>query len=544
MAWRPLHALDPTFQRKSSMIRRRRFIGTLAGTALAVPRIGHAQGQNTLRFVPNADLAVLDPVWTTAYVTRNHGLMVFDTLYGQDATYAAQPQMVEGHEIAPDGLRWTLRLREGLRFHDGQPVLARDCVASIRRWGARDGFGQRLMAATDDVSALDDRTILFRLRQPFPQLPDALGKGTNNLCAIMPERLASTDPFRQVTEMVGSGPFRFLADERVPGAKAVYARFADYRPRSGTPSFMAGPKVVKLDRVEWLTMPDPTAASAALRTGDIDWWELPPPDLLPLLRRDRNLKVEAQDPNGYIGVLRLNHLNAPFDNPRVRRAVLHAVDQADFMQAAVGDDRTAWRDGVGFFCPETPMATRAGLEYLAMPRDLDKARAEIAAAGQAGAPVTVLAATDLPILEAIGALTGDLMTKLGFKVDYVATDFGTLVQRRTSKEPVSRGGWSALSYFSGGLDAASPVTNTNLWSNGAGAAPGWPSSERIEALRTEWIAAPDLAAQKALAEQLQQQATQDVPYVPLGQYLFATSYRANLDGVGKVFPTFWGIAKG
>nr|WP_314071563.1 ABC transporter substrate-binding protein [uncultured Roseococcus sp.] len=526
------------------MIRRRALLGTLSAASLAAPGIALGQDRRTLRFVPFADLAVLDPIWTTAYVTRNHALLVFDTLYGHDEAYVAQPQMVESHDVAADGLRWTLKLRTGLKFHDGSPVLARDCVASIRRWGVRDGFGQQLLAATAELSAPDDRTILFRLSRPFPQLPAALGKGTNNICVMMPERLAATDPFRQVTEMVGSGPYRYAAAERVPGATNVYTRFEDYVPREGRASFLAGPKIAKLDRVEWTTMPDPSSASGALRSGGIDWWELPPPDLLPMLRRTRNVKVEVQDPNGYIGVLRMNHLQAPFNDVRVRRAVLSVVNQADFMLAAAGEDRSAWREGVGFFCPETPMANAAGMEALTGPRDIEKAKAEIAAAGHAGAPVTVLAATDLAILDAAGQVTRDLLTRLGFRVEYVATDFGTLIQRRTSKEPVARGGWSALSFFTGGLDQASPVTNTTLWSNGANAAPGWPDSPRIEALRSAWLDAPDLAAQRRVAEELQLQAFQDVPYCPLGQYLFATSYRTSLTGVGKGFPVFWGLEKG
>lgn len=524
------------------MISRRSLLGALPAT-LAMPALARAQSTKTLRFVPNADLAVLDPVWTTAYVTRNHAMMVFDTLYGQDSAYVARPQMVDGHDVSADGLRWTLRLREGLRFHDGAPVLARDCVASIRRWGVRDNFGQRLMAATDELSAPDDRSIVFRLKRPFPQLPDALGKGTNNLCAIMPERLAATDPFKQASEMVGSGPFRFVANERVPGSKNVYERFAGYVPRNEPASFMAGGKVAKLDRVEWLTMPDPTSASGALRTGAIDWWELPSPDLLPLLRKDSALKVDIQDPGGYIGILRMNHLQAPFTDARVRRAVLSAVTQADFMQAAVGDDRSAWQDGVGFFCPGTPMANAAGMDVINGPHDIDKARAEIAAAGFAGAKVTLLSATDLPITAAIGLVTNDLLTKLGFKVDYVATDFGTAIQRRQSKETLDHGGWSVFSFFSSGMDQTTPITSTNLWANGAGAAPGWPNSPRTEELRNDWVTAKDAAAQKGVAEQLQAQAVQDVPYCPLGQYHFATSYRATLTGVGKGFPIFWNVEK-
>nr|WP_245215122.1 ABC transporter substrate-binding protein [Pararoseomonas indoligenes] len=512
---------------------------------MTAPRIGAAQGSSVLKFAPQSDLPTLDPIWTTAYVTRNHALLVFDTLYGQDSAYKTTPQMVEGHSVEADGRQWRLTLRPGLRWHDGERVLARDCVASIRRWGQRDNFGRLLLAATDELSAADDRTILFRLKRPFPQLPEALGKATNNLCVMMPERLARTDPFTPVTEMVGSGPFRFKADERVPGALTVYERFAAYEPRQdGKADWTSGPKVVHFDRVEWRILPDAATAAAALRQGEIDWWELPAPDLLPLLRRDRRLAIQVQDPTGYIGCMRFNHLHPPFDNPSIRRALIGAVSQADFMEAAVGSDRSMWKDGVGFFCPGTPMASGSGIQALTGPRDLERARQAIRAAGYDGKKVVLLGATDVPVLNAVSEVTADLLRQLGFNVDYQVSDWATVAQRRAKKDPPDKGGWNLLSNFTGGLDQSTPMTHTYLFSNEAAAAPGWPSSPQIEELRMRWLDAPDEGAQKRVAEELQLRAFLDVPYIPLGQYLYATAYRRDLSGVMSGFPVFWNLRNG
>lgn len=291
------------------MLNRRRFMAVSGAAALATPALAQGSASRVLKFIPQADLTVLDPVWTTAYVTRNHGLAVFDTLYGVDAHFKAQPQMVAGHVVENEGKEWRLTLRPGLKFHDGTPVLARDCVASIARWGKRDAMGQTLMGYTDELSALDDTTIKFRLKKPFTLLPDALGKVGSSICAIMPERLAKTDPFTQVTEMVGSGPFRFKADERVVGARVVYEKFADYVPREGgEPQWTSGPKRVFVDRVEWTVIPDQATAASAMQTGEMDWWEQPPADLVPTLA---GLKTIINDPTGLIGTLRMNQLLPP-----------------------------------------------------------------------------------------------------------------------------------------------------------------------------------------------------------------------------------------
>jgi peptide/nickel transport system substrate-binding protein len=506
---------------------------------VARPDLARASSRR-LRFVPQADLAVLDPIWTTAYVTRHHALMVFDTLFGVDAEFKAQPQMVGGVEQSEEGKTWALSLRESLRFHDGTPVLARDCVASIARWAQRDSFGSALMAATNELSARDDRTMVFRLRRPFPLLPDALGKLGSNICAIMPERLALTAATTQVTEMVGSGPFRFLAKDRVSGSHVAYERFSDYVPREGgTPEWTAGPKVAHFDRIDWTVMPDPATASAALQNGEVDWLEQPSFDLLPVLKKSRRVVVEQVDPTGYTSLMRFNFLHPPFDNPAIRRAVLGAVDQSDYMTAVAGEDRTLWKDGVGYFPPGSPMQNDVGMSELRGPRDLDEVRSEIAAAGYKGERIVVMVATDFPVMNALGQVGADMLGRCGFNVDLQATDWGSVVQRRSSRKPAAEGGWNVFFTASSGLEQYFPVSNMALRGNGAEAWAGWPTLPKLEALRTAWIEAPDLMSQKRIAQELQAEAFRTVPYVPLGEYLQPTAHTPRLTGLLKGATIFW-----
>ena len=522
---------------------RRTLLAAAAGV-LAAPAIARAEAARVLKFVPQADLAVLDPIWSQAYVTRNHALMVFDTLYGSDGQFVATPQMVGGHSTEDGGKTWTLMLREGLRWHDGERVLARDCVASLRRWGVRDSFGQTLLALTDELAAPDDRTIRFRLKRPFALLPDALGKPGSNIAAMMPERLARTDPFAQVSEMVGSGPYRFKADERVAGSLVVYERNAAYVPRAdGVPSFTAGPKNTHFDRVEWHVIPDVETAAAALQAGEVDWWEAPTADLVPMLRRHRDIVARVQDPTGYIGTMRFNHLQPPFDNPALRRAVLGAVSQEDFMIAAAGTDPAAWRKAVGYFCPGAPMATDAGLAVLTGPRDLDRVRREVVALGYRGERVVLVVPADFSSLKALGDVGADMLRKIGLNVDYQASDWGTLVQRVAKMEPVEQGGWSVFHTFWAGLDQLNPAVNSSLRGNGRAAGRGWPTSAKLEALREDWLAAKSLEEQRRIARDMQMQALVDVPYIPLGQSLAATAYRRDITDVLGGFALFWQVRR-
>ncbi len=525
------------------MMKRRTLLATGAA-ALAAPHVARSQAARTLRFVPQIDVPLLDPVVTSAYISRNHGFVVFDTLFGQDGAFKAQPQMVDGFTTEPDGKTWRLTLRDGLKFHDGAPVLARDCVASVNRWGKRDAFGQALMAATDELSSADDKTLVFRLKRPFPLLPDALGKVAGVMCAIMPERLANTDPYQPITEMVGSGPFRYVAAERVPGALSAYTRFEGYVPRpGGAPSWTAGPKIAYLDRIEWGAIPDPATAMAALKQGQVDWWQEPSLDLYPVLRQDGGLTTDTLDPTGLPGMVRFNHLQPPFDNPAIRRALLGAVSQADFMQAVAGTDRSLWKDDVGFFAAASPLASTAGVSVLGGKRDMARVKADLAAAGYKGERAVVLVATDLPALQALGEVGADMLKQAGINVDVQSTDWGSVIQRRASKAPVDKGGWSVFftSFF--GVDQFTPATHLGLRGNGEAGWFGWCSSPKLEQLRDAWFQAPDMAAQKAIAVQIQEQAFQDVPYLPTGEYYQPTAYRKTVSGVLKGLPLMWNVKK-
>ena len=514
----------------------------LAGAAaLAAPSIVRAEAQKTITFAPHADLASLDPVWTTADITRNYSLAVFDTLYGYDADFKVQPQMVEGARTDNDGKLWELTLRDGIKFHDGTPVLAQDCVATVQRWGKRDPMGTALMARTDELTAASDKVIRFRLKQPFALLPTALAQV---YCAIMPERLAKTDAFDQIKEAMGSGPFKFVAGERIPGQRVVFEKNPAYVPRSsGTASFNAGPKVVHIDRVVWNFMPDASTASLALRNGELDWWEQPTIDLVPLLKQNKNLVLKVTDRTGEIGCLRFNHLFPPFDNPAIRRAVLSAFDQKEVMAAVAGTEPSLIKTDVGLFVPGTPYASDVGVEITRGPKNLDKVKQDLTAAGYKGERVVVLAASTIPTIWAEAQVASDILKKIGMNVDFQALEWGAVVQRRSSKEPNDKGGWNVFYTYLGGFGNISPGPNIAIRGSGASAWFGWPTSPKMEALRDAWFDAPDLAAQQKITRDMQVAFWEDPAYVPLGMYDQPTGFHTYLEGVPDGWPQFYNVKR-
>jgi len=513
----------------------------------AAPFIGaataNAQDNKTLRFIAQADLRILDPIATTAYITRNHGYMVYDTLFAMDENFVIQPQMVNTFSVSDDKLTYTFNLRDGLKFHDGQPVTSADVIASIDRWAKRDALGQKLAEATAQWSAVNDKTFTLTLKKPVAFVLEALGKPSSNVPFIMPERVAKTDPFTNITDPVGSGPFIMLKDEWVPGNKVVYVKNKDYVPRSEPPSWASGGKVAKVDRVEWLYIPDAATAAAALSAGEADWWEQMPPDLIPVLQRNKQVKVENIDPLGSMGLLRFNFLQPPFNNPKMRQAIAMVLSQPDYVVGIAGSPNNG-RTCYSFFTCGTPLATDIGAEVMTGPRDFDKAKALIKEAGYKGEKIVIISASDQPIVQSQSLLTTDLLRRLGLNVELQAGDWGTLITRRTSKEPVEKGGWSIFHTWLVGPDLLNPGVNFAVRGSGDKAWFGWPSDAKLEELREAYFNAEDTDSAKAAAMAVQQRAYEFLPYVPTAQFILPTAYRDNLSGVIVAPMAFlWNVEK-
>lgn len=510
---------------------------------LSAPALSQGAAARTLKFVPQANLANFDPIWGTQYVVRNAAAAVWDTLYGINDQLVPQPQMVEGETVSADGLTWDFRLRPGLFFHDGAPVLAKDVVASINRWAPRDPMGQMILARQDELVAVDDRNFRWKLKRPYTKLKYALGKTATPICFIMPERIATTGNTTMITEYVGSGPMSFERSEWVPGAKAVFKKFDRYVPREGNASWLAGGKRILVDRLEWIVMPDPATAAGALQNGEVDWWENPISDLVPLLRRNRNIAVDIADPLGNIGSFRMNHLHAPFNNKKVRQAVMTALNQEDYMRAVVGSDPELWSVLGGFFTPGTNTYTEAGGEAMKA-KNLARGRQMLAESGYANEPVICLVAQDQPLTKAMGDVTADLLRRLGMNVDFVATDWGTVGQRRAMKNPPNQGGWSMFHTWHAGADTVNPAAYNAVRANGDGAWFGWPNVPSVEAGVTEWFDAPNADAEKAAIDKISREAVDNVVYAPTGFFKSYQAWRRNVTGIQKgPLPFFWGVAK-
>ena len=507
------------------------------GAALAAPRVVRAQSATTLNFIPVADVTSLDPVYTAPDITATHGHLIWETLFGINEALEPSPQMVGAYDVDDDGRRWRLKLRPGLVFHSGEPVLARDVVASLKRWSGIDILGAKLFATTDELSALSDTQIQFRLKHPFPLLPFALGKTATYSPMIMPAHVVEEAGRGPVKQIIGSGPFRYLPDERLAGARLAYAKFDRYLPRDEPGSFTAGGKHVHFDRVVWTIVPEAATASAMLRKSEADWWMGVPPDLVPSMRADPRLTVQVNTIIGGEVVMRFNALYPPFNDPAVRRAILPAIRQSDYMTAIAGDDRAVWRDHVGVFSVDKPMSTEAGVEVMA--GDLEAARRALAQSGYKGEPIVILAPADYASLYAVAQVAADMLKRIGMNVVLQSIDYGTQTQRRMSRNRPDQGGWNIFfAWFSGTnrYDPAAHLGITSTW-------PGWPAIPEIEALREAWFLAPDLAAQRAIARQIQLLVWRDVPYIPLGSYYTQDAFDRRLTGISRAIPLFWNVRR-
>jgi peptide/nickel transport system substrate-binding protein len=535
---------------------RRGFVGSglaIAGAASIVSGRSLANtraGGRVLRFVPEFDLRILDPIANTGLSTLQHGHMIFDTLFAFDRSLTARPQMVERFEVSQDGTVYTFVLRDGLRFHDGQPVRARDCVASVRRWSLRDVTGRAINARMTGLDALDDRTFRLTLRERYPLVIDALAKMASSPCFIMREQEAQTPPTTPVTEAIGSGPFRMVRAEFQPGNKIVYERNPDYVPRSDPTDGYAGAKIVNVDRVEWNIIADPSTQTNALLAGEVDIVNTPTFDLLPSLRRSRDVVVKVLDSQGWLPYLRPNHLHPPFNDVRARRALALMVNQTDYLSAAAGD-RENWRSCHAFMACGSPMGSEAGMDAYRQP-NLDRARALMQEAGYNGEPIVVLNYNDNAILGAVTEVTMGQLRKIGVNVRAETTDLATAFARRAKIDPPLQGGWHIFHTRSLGLELNSPLTNFPLSApcgRDAQGVPqswfGWPCDQPLEDLRAAWAMAPTLEERRRIGEQIQLRAAEFLPYIPLGQLYTPVAHRANIRGLIEMpIPVMWNVSIG
>ena len=516
---------------------------SVALTSQAVTSQAIAKGK-TITAVMHSDLRIIDPGFTTAYITRDHGYMVYDTLLATDSNFKVQPQMADW-KVSDDKLTYTFTLRDGLKWHDGTPVTAEDCVASLKRWGRNDTMGQKLMDFTASIDPIDAKSFALKLKEPYGLVLESIGKPSSYTPFMMPKRLAETPAGQQIKEQVGSGPFKFVQAEFQPGVKAVYEKNADYVPRKEPPSWTAGGKVVKVDRVEWITMPDAQTAVNALQSGDIDFMENPSFDLLPLVKANEDIKIDILNKLGFQTLGRMNFLHPPFDNVKVRRAALLAMNQKDVLDALVGNSEYYKICGAFFVCG-TPLATEEGAGTLTKGGGMAAAKKALAESGYDGTPVVIMAPGDVVTLKAQPIVAAQLLRDAGFKVDLQATDWQTVVARRASQKPPKEGGWNMFFTNWVGADVMNPIANASIGGRGTkGGWFGWAESPKIEQLKDKYARSSSPEEQKKIAAEIQKEAYEQVIYIPLGQYLAPSAWRKSLTGVldGPATPVFWNIDK-
>lgn len=502
-----------------------------------------AAAGKTITAVMHADLRT-PGMQTTAYIVRDFGYMIYDTLLAQDSSFKIQPQMAE-YKISDDKLTYTLTLRDGLKWHDGTPVTAEDCVASLKRWGKADGMGQKLMDFTASLEATDEKTITLKLKEPYSLVLESLGKPSSLVPFMMPKRLAETPPGTPIPELIGSGPFKFVQAEFQPGVKAVFLKNTDYVPRKEAPSWTSGGKVVKVDRVEWITMADAQTAVNALQSGDIDFMEVPSFDILPILTANKDIKVDTLDKVGFQTVGRMNFLFPPFDNVKVRRAAFMAMNQKDVLDALIGNPQYYKLCGAAFVCG-TPLETDVGSEAVVKGNGMAEAKKLLAESGYDGTPVVIMAPGDVVTLKAQPIVAAQLMKEAGFKIDLQATDWGTVVSRRTSQKPIKEGGWNMFFTNWNGADLSNPIVNFAIGGKGKnGGWFGWADDPKIESLKNDFARATTPEEAKKIATEIQKEAYEQVIYIPLGQYTQPSAWRKSLTGVldGPATPIFWNIDK-
>jgi len=494
-----------------------------------------------LRVAPHAELKVLDPVWTTAYITRNHGHLVYDTLFALDENFEPQPQMVDTWTSSTDKRTWVYKLRNGLKWHDGTNVTAADCVASLKRWGKRDGAGQQLFNNISSLSAIDSKTIEIKLRESNPFVNDILAKTSSNVPFMMPKRIAQTSAYTAINDPIGSGPFIFKKDEWVPGKKVVYIKNESYVSRKEPQSMAAGGKVAKMDRIEWKFYPTQTAATNALINGEVDYLESPSTKLIPSLEGKKNIVVAFTDPLGNIAMARFNSLQPPFDNVKVRRAALMAMNQKEYMTAALGDQKY-WKTCYSVYPCGTQFENETGNAVMKV-ADIAAAKKALKDANYDGTPVVILNPADIPVLDALTKVTADKLRSIGMTVNVKDMDWATMTKRRASRGSVNDGGWNMFHTWWIAADLADPNAIAFSGNRDTGWY-GWPADAQLEQYRTAFAKSASRQERKEIAAKVQERLFAIGALGILGQFFEPVAYSSKVKGITTPVQFYWSMSFG
>jgi peptide/nickel transport system substrate-binding protein len=511
-------------------IQRRTLTALAVFAGVLLLQTGANAQEKVLRIVPHSNLAVLDPIWTTAYMSRNHGYMIYDTLFGTDENAKIKPQMVESWTESGDHRLWSFKLRKGLEFHDGKPVTGDDVIASLQRWGKRDAMGSALMQFVQRMDSPTPDTFRIFLGEACGFVLEALGKPSSNVPFIMPKRIAETDAFKQIEEHIGSGPYVFKKDEFKPGDKAVYTKFAKYVPRNEPPSGSAGGKNVYVDRVEWnLALRDAQAQVNALQKGEVDIIEQLSFDHYESVKADTTLQLPKFANLGLQYMARFNHLHKPFDNVKVRQAALAAMTQEPFLRAQVGV-KELYKPCASMFICGTPFGSTAGSDIQAK-SNMKKAQDLLKASGYDGTPIVIMKPTDLASIQKLPDVAAQLLRQAGFKVDLQAMDWQTLVGRRAKKDAPDKGGWHMFLTAWQAFDVWNPISNPTMDTRGEKSTWfGWATDDKMVDLRNQLMRATDEAAKKKLGAEMHVRAFEIATHAPLGEFDAPMAARKNISG--------------
>jgi peptide/nickel transport system substrate-binding protein len=504
-----------------------------AAAALAFVAASSAQAQSTLKIVAQADLKIVDPIITTADVTASHAYNIYDVLFAEGDKFDPKPQMAESWSKSADGLTWSFKLRSGLKFHDGSPVTAKDVVPSLKRWGVKIIGAQIMFSRIADIVATGNDTFEIRFKEAFGPVLEVLSN-SGNAAFIMREKEATTDPNTAITENIGSGPFTFVKEEWVPGSKVVYKKNAAYVPRAEAPDGYGGGKVVKVDRLEWMYIPDPATGVQALGAGEVDVMEYFPADLEPMVKSNPQVATRVINKLGNQLVWRPNHLVPPFNNPKVRQVLLYALDQKAFLDVIAGGtdlQKPCWSP---YVCG-SPLETQAGLGDWSKPGShKEKAKQLLKESGYKNEPVVILSASDNKVVTEMALITDQALKEVGFNTRLDIMDWSTLLVRRQTRESpeTNRAGWNVIFSYAAGNFMGNPITNTTAptpcdgknWF-------GWPCDEQLEKIRQEFLTISTDAQRKDWIDRFQTRFYEVVPYLPVGQYLAKIGYRKNVEKI-------------